>query len=138
MCMQNCGEVVRKSLEGLDGVMSVSVHFPTRTVSVQIPEHCGTKIQNLLDVVESIGYHANCISVCSSKTPLQKGSENAVWAIAEVLGLVDPGCSMSWGDPCSCDPYKCRCANCEVHAALREDLKTVFEGCALAQKKEGE
>ena len=47
-------------------------------------------------------------------------NENAVWAIAEVLGLVDRGCPMAWGGACACDPILCRCVNCKEHQALRE------------------
>jgi hypothetical protein len=61
-----------------------------------------------------------CATSCTSEQPLVPQSENAVWAIAEVLGLVDRGCPMSWGGECACDPDKCRCTNCDVHAALRE------------------
>lgn len=36
MCMQNCGQTVQRVLSKVPGVRSVTVHFPTRTASVQV------------------------------------------------------------------------------------------------------
>lgn len=36
MCMENCGQIVQRVLSDVEGVKSVTVHFPTRTVSVQV------------------------------------------------------------------------------------------------------
>jgi Heavy-metal-associated domain len=36
MCMEGCGQTVMTCLQKLKGVISASVHFPTRTASVQV------------------------------------------------------------------------------------------------------
>ena len=36
MCMDNCGQAVQRALSVVEGVRSVTVHFPTRTASVQV------------------------------------------------------------------------------------------------------
>lgn len=39
MCMENCGQVVQRALSRVGGVRNVTVHFPTRTASVQVCAH---------------------------------------------------------------------------------------------------
>lgn len=36
MCMENCGQTVQRALREVPGVRSVTVHFPTRTASVNV------------------------------------------------------------------------------------------------------
>ncbi|CAN0272070.1 unnamed protein product, partial [Hapterophycus canaliculatus] len=33
-CMENCGQTVQRALQAVPGVVSVTIHFPTRTASV--------------------------------------------------------------------------------------------------------
>lgn len=41
MCMENCGQTVQRALREIPGVLSVTVHFPTRTASVNVRKRCG-------------------------------------------------------------------------------------------------
>lgn len=36
MCMENCGQTVQQALKKVPGVLSVTIHFPTRTASIKV------------------------------------------------------------------------------------------------------
>eukprot|EP00903_Cladosiphon_okamuranus_P008324 g8008.t1 len=115
MCMENCGQTVQRALREVPGVQSVTVHFPTRTASVKVDTASSVSSADLTAAVEAIGFTASCIASTTTEEPsLGEDGVNAVWAIASALGLVDRGCAMAWGDPCSCGD-ECQCINCPYH-----------------------
>jgi copper chaperone CopZ len=116
-CAETCGMRVQQMLSLVPGVISVNIHFPTKTASVQVgtPELQPAQLKSAINLA---GFHAECISTSSTNVPMAEADRNAAWTIPEVLGIVNRGCPMSYGGECLCDPAKCRCFNCNLHADL--------------------
>eukprot|EP00752_Nemacystus_decipiens_P017282 g15483.t2 len=106
MCMENCGQTVQRALREIPGVDMAGSVSPA----------------DLTAAVEAIGFTASCIASTTTEKPtLGQDGAHPVWAIAVALGLVDRGCAMAWGDPCSCGD-ECRCVNCPQHGKhMKED-----------------
>ncbi|CAN0152441.1 unnamed protein product [Discosporangium mesarthrocarpum] len=115
MCMEVCGRKVQGVLGGVRGVKSVTVHFPTRSASVQVEPGVDLSPKDLISPLEEIGFKSSCISTSTAVEPTLESSDDfAIWAIASTLGLVDRGCAMAWGDECNCGDG-CKCINCPQH-----------------------
>ncbi|CAM9295617.1 unnamed protein product [Laminaria digitata] len=115
MCMENCGQTVQRALSLVPGVRSVTVHFPTRTASVQVEPETSVSPADLTAALDGIGFSSSCIATSTTEeSPLEEAGVNAVWAIATALGLVDRGCAMAWGELCNCGE-DCKCVNCPQH-----------------------
>ncbi|CAN0167297.1 unnamed protein product [Scytosiphon promiscuus] len=114
-CMENCAQTVQRALTAVPGVRSVTMHFPTRTASVKVDPETGVSVGDLTSALDAIGFGSHCVASTTTNEPaLEQDGVNAVWAIANALGLVDPGCAMAWGAPCSCGD-DCQCINCPQH-----------------------
>eukprot|EP00903_Cladosiphon_okamuranus_P006520 g6372.t1 len=127
MCMEDCGQAVQQALREVPGVHSVKVDFPTRTASVKVDTAASVAPADLTAAVEATGFTASCITSTTTEEPtLRDDGVNAVWAIANASGLVDRGCAMAWGDPCSCGDG-CQRIGCPYHGKNIKD-GTLDEG----------
>ncbi|CBN79244.1 putative copper transporter [Ectocarpus siliculosus] len=136
MCMENCGQTVQQALKKVPGVLSVTIHFPTRTASIKVDAKANVTLGDLTSALDAIGFGSSCVATTTTQEPtLEQDGVNAVWAIANALGLVDPGCAMAWGRPCSCGD-DCRCINCPQHMKkVSHAVDLVLQAADLSSSK---
>ncbi|CAN0396187.1 unnamed protein product [Ectocarpus sp. 8 AP-2014] len=136
MCMENCGQTVQQALNKVPGVLSVTIHFPTRTASIKVDAKANVTLGDLTSALDAIGFGSSCVATTTTQEPtLEQDGVNAVWAIANALGLVDPGCAMAWGKPCSCGD-DCRCINCPQHMKkVSHAVDLVLQAADLSSSK---
>eukprot|EP00752_Nemacystus_decipiens_P017281 g15483.t1 len=108
--------------EGITESRGAHVHAVPTSDTAQVDMAGSVSPADLTAAVEAIGFTASCIASTTTEKPtLGQDGAHPVWAIAVALGLVDRGCAMAWGDPCSCGD-ECRCVNCPQHGKhMKED-----------------
>ncbi|CAB1112891.1 unnamed protein product [Ectocarpus sp. CCAP 1310/34] len=87
MCMENCGQTVQQALKKVPGVLSVTIHFPTRTASIKVDTEANVTLGDLTSALDAIGFDSSCVATTTAQEPtLEQDGVNAVWAIANALG----------------------------------------------------
>jgi Cu+-exporting ATPase len=93
MCEKNCASTVKKSLESTFGVKRVDIHFSTKIADVHVEKESKITIQDLIEVVEAVGFDAkalydNPLETLPDKTSFHFSSAEKYHFAFKVKGLI--------------------------------------------------